>query len=117
MGDGRRSRTYDRLGEFELSLLIAVAHLADEAYGIRIRREIEQRTGRDVAIGALYTSLNRLEDKKFVVSKMSASLPQRGGRPRRHFALTRNGEEALRQSYIRLTKMWKGLPSALLKLT
>ena len=117
MGDRRAPKTHDRLGEFELSLLIAVAHLGDEAYGLRIRREIQERTGRDVAIGALYTSLNRLEDKRFVVSEMSASLPQRGGRPRRHFELTKDGEEALRQSYRRLTRMWKGLPSALLRLT
>jgi PadR family transcriptional regulator PadR len=111
------SRSSDRLGEFELSLLIAVAHLGDDAYGLRIRREIEQRTGRHVAIGALYTSLNRLEEKRFVLSEMSLSLPQRGGRPRRHFELTKAGENALRQSYERLTRMWKGLPSALLKTT
>ena len=117
MAERRSPKTYDRLGEFELSLLIAVAHLGDQAYGLRIRREIEQRTGRPVAIGALYTSLNRLEEKRFVVSAMSESLPQRGGRPRRHFELTKNGQEALRQSYERLTRMWKGLPSALLKAT
>ena len=66
MGDRAKRKPDDRLGEFELSLLIAVAHLADEAYGLRIRREIERRTGRHVAIGALYTSLNRLEDKRYV---------------------------------------------------
>ena len=116
--NGRRPRKiYDRLGEFELSLLIAVAQLGDHAYGLRIRREIEERTGRPVAIGALYTSLNRLEEKRFVVSEMSESLPQRGGRPRRHFALTKDGETALRQSYERLTRMWKGLPAALLRST
>jgi DNA-binding PadR family transcriptional regulator len=117
MGKRRTPKPYDRLGEFELSLLIAVAHLRDQAYGLRIRREIEQRTGRHVAIGALYTSLNRLEEKRFVVSEMSVSLPQRGGRPRRLFVLTRDGEEALRQSHERLTRMWKGLPSAFLRVT
>jgi DNA-binding PadR family transcriptional regulator len=117
MGDRARRKTYDRLGEFELSLLIAVAHLAGEAYGLRIRREIEHRTGRDVAIGAVYTSLNRLEDKRYVRSVMSESLPLRGGRPRRHFKLTKAGEEALTQSYKRLTGMWKGLPASLLRLT
>jgi DNA-binding PadR family transcriptional regulator len=117
MGDRAKRKPYERLGEFELSLLMAVAHLADEAYGLRIRREIERRTGRHVAIGALYTSLNRLEDKRYVRSQMSESLPQRGGRSRRHFELTKAGEEALRQSYKRLTEMWKGLPSALLRLT
>lgn len=117
MSDRRPPKTYDRLGEFELSLLIAVAHLEHQAYGLRIRREIEERTGRHVAVGALYTSLNRLEEKRFVVSEMSESLPQRGGRPRRHFQLTKDGEEALRQSYERLTRMWKGLPVALLRST
>jgi DNA-binding PadR family transcriptional regulator len=117
MGELQPPKIYDRLGEFELSLLIAVAHLGDQAYGLRIRREIEERTGRHVAVGALYTSLNRLEEKRFVMSEMSKSLPQRGGRPRRHFELTKDGEEALRQSYERLTRMWKGLPVALLRST
>ena len=59
---------YDALGEFEQSLLLAIAHLGDGAYGVTIRQEIETRTGREIAVGALYTSLARLERKGYVRS-------------------------------------------------
>ena len=104
---------FEHLGEFERSLLLAIAHLGDNAYGVTIRREIETRTRVDVAIGAIYTSLNRLERKRFVTSTVSDPLPQRGGRPRRLFLITRAGAEALRQSHVRWTRMWKGLPPTL----
>ena len=100
---------YESLGEFEQSLLLAIAHLGDGAYGVPIRREIERRTGRDVAIGAIYTSLNRLERKDFVRSTMSEATPQRGGRSKRYFRLTAVGAENLRQSRKRLEQMWDGL--------
>jgi PadR family transcriptional regulator, regulatory protein PadR len=101
--------THDALGEFEQSLLLAIVHLGDNAYGVTIRQEIEARTGRDVAIGALYTSLARLERKGYVRSAMSDPTPQRGGRSKRHFALKASGAAALRQSRERLEQMWKGL--------
>ncbi|MGE5834444.1 MAG: PadR family transcriptional regulator [Acidobacteriota bacterium] len=107
---------YVRLGEFEQSLLLAVAHLESDAYGVTIRREIERRTGSDVAIGAIYTSLNRLERKRYVKSFLSESLPQRGGRSRRYFRLTADGIEALRASHRRLTRMWAGLEPGLKRL-
>jgi DNA-binding PadR family transcriptional regulator len=100
---------YDALGEFEQSLLLAIAHLGDGAYGVTIRREIEKRTRRDIAVGALYTSLARLERKGYVRSTMSESTPQRGGRAKRHFVMTRAGAAALRQSRDRLARMWDGL--------
>src|SRR5215470_9518015 len=88
----------DALGEFEQLLLLAVVRLGDEAYGVTIRREIESRTGREVAIGALYTALDRLERKGFVRSAMSAPTAERGGRSRRHFRIKPAGAAALRQS-------------------
>ena len=103
----------ERLGEFEQSLLLAIAHLGDNAYGVTIRREIERRTRVDVAIGAIYTSLNRLERKRFVTSTVSEPQPRRRGRPRRHFLITRAGAEALRKSHVRWTRMWKGLQPTL----
>src|SRR5205085_1470792 len=75
----------DRLGEFEHAVLVAIVHLDDDAYGVTIRREIEARTRRAVAIGALYTALERLERKGYVTSTMSPPTPQRGGRSKRHF--------------------------------
>ena len=70
--------TRDTRGEFEQLLLLAIVHLGEDAYGVTIRQEVEARTGRDVAIGALYTSLDRLERKGFVRSAMSEPTPDRG---------------------------------------
>ncbi len=100
---------YDALGEFEQSLLLAIAHLGNNAYGVTIRQEIEARTGREIAVGALYTSLARLERKGYVRSTMSDPTPQRGGRSKRHFTLKAAGAAALRQSHERLARMWEGL--------
>jgi PadR family transcriptional regulator PadR len=99
----------DTLGEFEQVILLAVAHLGDGAYGTTIRREIESRTGREIAIGALYTALERLEKKDFVVSTMSAPTAQRGGRTRRQFVIRPAGAAALKRSRELLAKMWQGL--------
>lgn len=106
---------HDTLGEFEQLLLLAIVRLGDEAYGVTIRREIEARTGRDVAIGALYTALNRLERKGFVGSVMSAPTAERGGRSKRHFRLKAAGAGALRQSRDRLARMWQGVSPDLKK--
>lgn len=105
----------DTLGEFEQCLLIAIVHLGDEAYGVTIRHEIERRIGRDVAIGALYTSLDRLETKGYVRSVMSEPTAQRGGRSKRYFTLTGAGAGALREARARLDRMWKGLTPQLRK--
>jgi DNA-binding PadR family transcriptional regulator len=105
----------DTLGEFEQLLLLAVVHLGEDAYGVTIRQEVEARTGRDVAIGALYTSLDRLERKGFVRSTMSEPTPDRGGRSKRCFSLKPAGATALRQSRQRLARMWDGLTPDLRK--
>jgi DNA-binding PadR family transcriptional regulator len=105
----------DALGEFEQLLLLAIVRLGDEAYGVTIRREIESRTGREIAIGALYTALDRLERKGFVRSAMSEPTAERGGRSRRHFRIKPAGAAALRQSRERLARMWEGLTADLRK--
>ncbi|HUL71784.1 MAG TPA: helix-turn-helix transcriptional regulator [Vicinamibacterales bacterium] len=107
--------TRDSLGEFEQLLLLAIVHLGDEAYGVTIRREIEERTGREVAVGALYTSLDRLERKGFVRSTMSDPTAERGGRSKRCFEIRPAGATALRQSRERLARMWRGLAPDLRK--
>ena len=99
----------DTLGEFEQVILLAIVHLGAEAYGTSIRREIEARTGREIAVGALYTALERLERKGYVASEMSDPTPQRGGRARRHFRLEPTGAAALTRSRELLAKMWDGL--------
>ena len=79
------------LGEFEHIVLLAILRLGEDAYAIPIREEIEERTGRSVARGALYTALERLETKRCLRSRMSDPLPERGGRSRRYFTVTPAG--------------------------
>jgi DNA-binding PadR family transcriptional regulator len=104
----------DTLGEFEQIVLLAIVRLGTDAYGSTIRREIDDRTGRDIAVGALYTALERLERKGYVSSTMSDPTPQRGGRAKRYFRLRPAGAAALRKSHRALTRMWSGIePDAL----
>jgi PadR family transcriptional regulator, regulatory protein PadR len=97
------------LGEFEQLLLLAVLRLGDEAYGADIARDLGERAGRPVTRGALYTSLDRLEDKGFVRWKAAAGTPARNGLPRRVYRVTPAGVEALRASRSTLRRMWRGL--------
>jgi PadR family transcriptional regulator len=99
----------DFVGEFELYVMLALAHLGDEAYGVTIRREIESRTGRTVAIGAVYATLARLQDKGLVRFQLSDPQPVQGGRARKYFTLTRSGRGALRHSTSMLGRMIAGL--------
>jgi DNA-binding PadR family transcriptional regulator len=99
----------ESLGEFEHLVLLAIVRLDAEAYGSTIRAEIEDRTSRTIAIGALYTALDRLECKGYVASRMSDPTPQRGGRARRYFAVRPAGMAALERSREALTRMWSGV--------
>ena len=99
----------DALGEFEHLVLLAIVRLDADAYGSTIRREIEEQTGRSIAIGALYTALDRLERKGYVSSRMSDPTPQRGGRAKRYFTLRSAGATALERSREALTRMWAGV--------
>ncbi len=101
------------LGEFEQMVLLSIVQLGDEAYGVKIREEIEARTGRDVARGALYTTLDRIETKGLVTSVTGDSTAERGGRPRRYFAVSPAGMEALRASRKALLNLWTGIEEAL----
>lgn len=84
------------LGEFEHLVLLAVLRLGDDAYAVPIRGEIEDRAGRTVARGALYTTLDRLEQKALVRSRLGDALAERGGRPRRYYTVTPRGLACLR---------------------
>ncbi len=101
------------LGEFEQVVLLAILRLQEDAYAIPIREEIEAKTGRAVARGALYTALDRLEDKRCLRSRMSAPLAERGGRSRRYFTVTPAGIAALRASRRALQQLWQGLDEVL----
>src|SRR5262245_38235029 len=101
------------LGEFEQLLLLAVLRLGVDAYGADIARELEVRAGRSVSRGALYTSLDRLEDKGLLRWKIAAGTELRDGLPRRLYAVTPPGITALRTSRGVLQRMWRGLEGVL----
>lgn len=97
------------LGEFEQLVLIAVVRLEDDAYGATIRREIEARAARRLSISAVYTTLDRLEQKGLVRSWVGEPTSERGGRRRKYFALKPAGARALRAAYSAYTGMAAGL--------
>ena len=97
------------LGEFEQLLLLTVLRLGSEAYGADIARELDERAGRSVSRGALYTSLDRLEDKGLVRWKAVSGTAARKGLPRRAYSVTPAGVTALRASRDTLQRMWRGL--------
>lgn len=98
-----------RLGTLELAALVAVSRLGPDAYGLTVRRDLANRTGREHSIGAVYTTLQRLEDKGLLTSRASDPLPVRGGRSRRLFALTGAGVRALRDAERQAAAMWEGV--------
>lgn len=100
------------LGTLELTTLLAVARLGGDAYGVPIRRDLAARTGRDYSVGAVYTTLQRLEDKGLLTSRASDPLPVRGGRSRRHFTLTGAGTRAIRDAERHAASIWAGVGTA-----
>jgi PadR family transcriptional regulator, regulatory protein PadR len=96
-------------GEFEQVVMLAVLRLGEEAYGMRVRREIEDRTGRDVAIGAVYATLERLQSKGLVDSELGEATEERGGRAKRFFRITGEGVAALNRAREEMTRMMEGL--------
>ena len=93
----------------EQLVLLALAHLGDEGYGVTIRREIEHRAGRSVSTTAVYAALERLERDGLVEAHLSSPLPERGGRARRQFRLVAAGVGMLRRERDAIERMWDGL--------
>lgn len=103
------------VGEFEYSVLLAVLHLdgSDEAYAVPVRALLEERTGRPVARGALYTALERLEAKGCLRSRMGDPTAERGGKARRYFAVTPLGVRAIKTMHASLANLSRGLEAVL----
>lgn len=97
------------LGEFEQLVLLAVLRLGDDAYGATIRRVIEEATGRQIAIGAVYTTLERLHGKGCLRARVGEPTAERGGRRRRLYALSPKGRAALARAYEAWTNMTRGI--------
>lgn len=101
------------LGELEQLVLLALIRLGNGAYGAAIRREIRERTGRDVSVSSVYVTLERLEAKKMVVSYVGNPTRQRGGRRRTHYVMAEAGEHALGRAYRTWLKMTAGFEERL----
>jgi PadR family transcriptional regulator PadR len=97
------------IGEFEQLVLLAVLRLDEGAYAVTIAGEIEERTGQSISLGAVYTTLSRLEEKGLVASSRGDSRPMRGGRPRRFYTVEPAGVEALQAAMSAVRNMAAGL--------
>lgn len=100
------------LGTLEQIILLAVMQLNTDAYGTTIRDEIERRTGRNMSFGAVYVTLQRLESKGLVASRMGEPTAERGGRAKRFFHVTAEGRRAVRRVQDAVTAMARGLRQA-----
>lgn len=99
-----------RLGEFEEVILLLVGILGEEAYAFKISDEFEAQTGRAVSIGAVHSTLNRLEGKGFLTSEMGKATPERGGRRKRIYTITAYGRRVLQESRDFKVSLWKQYP-------
>lgn len=97
------------LGEFELLVMLTVIRLGEDAYGVPISREIERRTGRDVAFGTVYATPERLQKKGHVCSQLGDPTAERGGRAKRYFRVTSTGLRTVRETKQSLIGLWHGL--------
>lgn len=103
------------LGEFEEVIMLTVAILYGEAYGIAILEEIENRMNRKVSIGSIQTVLRRLEKKGYLSSELGDSTPERGGKRKRFFYLTKYGQKILQETKEQRMSLWKAIPKIAFK--
>jgi DNA-binding PadR family transcriptional regulator len=96
-----------RLGSLELTVLNSVARLGEDAYGLGVRRDVSALLGHDYSVGAIYTTLARLEEQGLLRSSTTDPLPVRGGRSRRQFRLSPAGRQALREAERLAVRMWQ----------
>ena len=101
--------SHDYLGEFEHIVVLALLRLRERAYGVTVRQEIEGRIGREVSIGAIYATLDRLESKGYVKSHLGDPTPERGGRSKRFFHVSAKGVVAVNRTHRALQSMTEGL--------
>ena len=102
------TRSY--LGELELMLLLAVIRLGEEAYGVPVAHELEQYRGRIVSVGSVYAALERLEAKGLITSSLGDPTPERGGKAKRYFRITKAGLRQVHDTRRVLTRLWRTIP-------
>lgn len=105
------------IGEFEEIVLLITALLEEDAYGVTITQEIEKQTGRTVGFNTVHTTLQRLEEKGLISSKMGGATAERGGRRKRYFRITALGSRTLRELKELREKLWKVLPTKVIGLS
>ena len=106
--DKMPERSY--MGELELVLLLAIINLGEDAYGVPISREIEKHRERSVSVGSIYAALERLEKKGLVTSNLGDPTPERGGKAKRYFRITKQGLREVQETRRVLTRLWSRLP-------
>lgn len=99
-----------QLGEFEEVVMLTVAILYENAYGVSIKKEIETRLGRTVSVGALQSALKRLEDKKYLFANDSGATQERAGRPKRFYRITSLGKDAMQHAKETRNSLWEAIP-------
>jgi PadR family transcriptional regulator, regulatory protein PadR len=99
-----------QLGEFEEIVMLTVAVLFKNAYGVSIKKEIESRLDRTVSVGALQTALKRLESKGYLLSHEGETTPERAGRPKRYFQITAHGKNAMEHMKSTRDELWNAIP-------
>jgi DNA-binding PadR family transcriptional regulator len=109
VGDMTKKTGY--LGELEQMVLLAILQLDDQAFGTNVMDELERRVERRVSRGALYVTLDRLEEKEMLTSRLGDPTPRRGGRPKRFLTVTAGGVAALQKSRNAWMRLWDGLDS------
>lgn len=100
-----------QLGEFEEVVMLTVAILYDNAYGVSIKKEIENRLARQVSVGALQSALRRLEDKDYLASHDKDATQERAGRPKRFYKITSLGKQAMQYTKETRNSLWDAIPS------
>jgi DNA-binding PadR family transcriptional regulator len=104
-----------QLGEFEEVVILTIAILYKEAYGVAIKKEIEARLSRSVSVGALHTALVRLEDKGYIKSQEGETTEERAGRPKKYFQITALGKKAMEYTKETRDQLWQAIPKVALK--
>jgi len=99
------------LGEFQEIVLLSILILDEEAYGLKIQKELSSRLKRTMSRGALHTALTRLEEKGFITSKTGGATAERGGRRKRYYSLTNSGKSAIQQAKELREEMWSLVPN------
>ncbi len=108
------SRRY-QIGEFEEIVMLTICVLADQAYGVAIRNEIEERLGRKVSMGALHTGLYRLEQKGLLASTLGEATKKRGGKPKRYYTVTIAGQNELKEVMDNRQSLWRSIPEGVVQ--